>query len=188
MVADLGNVVVLGIDPGQTTGWCAVGVPPEVLSGARSPGDTLNRIVMSDGLFDYGQIDGAQDENKAVRQLEDLALIDYPDAAVVIEDFIIDFRKITKQRSALSPVRITAKLEYALWAYEENQTGRIFRQMPSLAKTTMTDDRLKELGLYDPHSGEHARDAMRHAYYFLRNCRGNSIAAQEFRWRAWPHR
>jgi len=70
---------------------------------------------------------------------------------------------------------------------ESRGFSRIHVQNRSLAKTTCSDIRLKHWGLYDHSSGAHARDATRHAYYFLRDRRGSSVEAAEKRWRAWPH-
>lgn len=84
-----------------------------------------------------------------------------PDA-VVIEDFILDTRRASGKRSLLSPVRITAMLEYEL-------SGRmpITKQSASDAKSVITDRRLKRWGYWTPAS-THARDATRHGLLFLR--------------------
>lgn len=199
---------VVAFDPGQTTGWCVLGVEAEVLNGARAINDNLqNHLIVKR----YGEIQclgpqngwdsvGAAMENDGVQEMIDIVneySINNNKGPIVFEDFIIDFNQITKTRSALSPVTVMAKFEmgFATFNYGnsdhprcyESDLGRIFRQNRSPVKTTMTDDRLKYFGLYDSHSGQHARDAMRHAYYFLRNCRGNSVKAKETRWRAWPH-
>jgi hypothetical protein len=180
---------VIGIDPGQTTGYAVLSVPEDALLGARGPNDKLHRHVT---INEIGQIDCAPPwENRSASELAEIKLMHYPlDSVFVIEDFIIDFRRIDQQRSTLSPVRVTAKIEMALWVdasmARKNVEDILFFQSASLAKTTCTDDRLKEWGLYDRTSGVHARDAMRHAYYFLRTCRGNTFKAKEIRWKAFP--
>lgn len=196
------QVYVVAFDPGQTTGYCVLGVAPETLEGARHTNDRLQDKLTH---REYGEIaclgpvhgwdaNGAASENHGVYQMTSI-VGQYPDCAIILEDFIIDFEQITMTRSALSPVTVMAKFEAMMPILHEpygcepddiKQLSRIFRQNRSPVKTTMTDERLRYLGLYDSHSGRHARDAMRHAYYFLRNCRGNSIKAKELRWRAWP--
>jgi hypothetical protein len=179
---DMGYVTVLGIDPGETTGWCVMGVDTHALSSNSVP---LERAVLS-GIFKYGQIDCFY-ENNGVQELLDLALIDYPASAIAMEDFVLNFNKADKARHTLSPVRVISKFEYGLWSYEEHQVNRIHLQSASLAKTTCTDERLKEWKFYDRFSGVHARDAVRHAYYFLRSVRGNTVSEAEKRWMAWPN-
>ena len=180
---------VIGIDPGQTTGYCVLSVPDDALLGAHGPDDKLHHHVRINTI---GQIDCTPPwENRSAHELAEIMTELYPlDSIYAIEDFIIDFKRIDQQRSTLSPVRVIAKLEMALWedpAFAGADIEKfIYFQSASLAKTTCTDERLKEWGLYDRSSGPHARDAMRHAYYFLRTCRGNSFKAAEKRWRAWP--
>lgn len=177
MTEGRGAITVVAFDPGQRTGWCAMTVAkPKFLTCTEY---TLEHEI----TMDYGEIE-CLDENAGVSSMLDM-WAKYPLACVVHEDFIIDFTKIDQARHTLSPVRITAK--FAFGAYLQGlQEDQIFIQSRSNAKTTCTDDRLKNWGLYDRHSGPHARDAMRHAFYFLRTCRGNSLAAEEARWKAWP--
>ena len=113
--------------------------------------------------FEYGQIN-CLDENAGAMLM--LGLVrQYPEAAIVEENFTPDHR-MDKARHTLSPVRVTAALSYGLW--RDFPGVRFIYQSASQAKTTCTDDRLKLWGLYDRSSGPHARDAIRHAYYYLR--------------------
>jgi hypothetical protein len=82
---------------------------------------------------------------------------------VVIEDFVL--RERTKDRSLLSPVRITFGLEHELWMSPDNFFTT--KQQPSDAKSTVTDDRLKRWGMWTV-GQQHARDATRHLILFLR--------------------
>jgi len=82
---------------------------------------------------------------------------------LVIEDFIL--RERTKQRNLLSPVRLTAGLlqECLNW----DRLCGLTLQSSSDAKSVVTDERLKQLGLWQA-GQQHARDACRHLALFLR--------------------
>ena len=82
---------------------------------------------------------------------------------LVIEDFIL--RERTKSRNLLAPVRLTAGLmqEALNW---ERLIG-VTLQSASDAKSVVTDDRLRSLGLWQV-GQVHARDACRHLALFLR--------------------
>ena len=96
-------------------------------------------------------------------------------AAIVCEDF-----QLRTLAAELSPVRIRAMIEmYIRLSPDENRP--IFLQMPSLAKSTVTDARLKQWKLYRP-GEEHARDSLRHSITFLRRA---SVDVR-IRRAAWP--
>jgi hypothetical protein len=194
--------IILAFDPGETTGWCAMGVDPSALLGADTPTDTIQSRLL---LCEYGTIDcsatassgdipdsirrhaglNLAGENIGVERM--LGLVkDWPMAAVVVEDFILDMNRADQARHTLSPVRITSALSYGLHSMGHNPS-KIIVQNRSLAKTTCTDDRLKNWGLYDSHSGPHARDATRHAFYVLRTCRGAGAEPAERRHIVFPH-
>ena len=201
---------VISFDPGGTTGYCVMGVEKDVLLGALAPTDTLhNRLeYVKTGEIDCGTRHGqtGRGEGRGHAGLnfagEDAGIdamigicSKFPVSRIVIEDFVLDFAKADSARHTLSPVRIIAKFSFALRQeclmgfrrkdYEES----IFIQSRSLAKTTCTDERLREWGLYQMGEGggaRHARDAVRHAYYFLRTCRGSGLTAQNNRFLAWP--
>ena len=134
---------VLAFDPGQTTGWC---------------------YMTDTGVWLMGEID-CRDEILGVQEMLGMCG-QYQQSAVVFEDFILDPGKATMGRELLSPVRVTAMFEFghAMTGYG----NYIFLLNRSLVKSTCTDSRLKGWGLYDKHSGPHARDATRYAYYMLR--------------------
>ena len=205
------RVDVVAFDPGGTTGWAVLQCDSSALDGrARNTQSALWELLLHK---DYGEIDcgtkqnetgvgvkrghGAQNilgEDIGVDQILDIVLRKFPASAIVTEDFILDMGRADMSRDILLPVRIMARMDYGLhrdWALHHRSgrhpLHRFFVQNRALAKTTCSDTRLRNWKLYDPKSGPHARDAMRHAYYFLRSCRGNDPASALRRHLAWPH-
>lgn len=181
------NATVIAIDPGGTTGWSLISVPPEALCEPDVP------ILSNIWNHQHGQVDCGSHRGNLGTSLHsgistdgeysgvyDLAKFigAWPMAAVVIEDF--NLRQLRMDRDLLSPVRVTSALGYCLW-----KNGRDYHvQTPTDAKRTCSDDRLKEWRMYDPTGGlVHARDADRHAILFLRRAK----AKKAFRGLAWPH-
>lgn len=83
---------------------------------------------------------------------------------LVIEDFIL--RERTKARNLLAPVRLTAGLVQEVLR-SDKLIGITF-QSGSDAMSTITDERLKALGLWQV-GQQHARDACKHLALFLRS-------------------
>lgn len=189
---------VLGVDPGGTTGVVLLACEPEHLTKTTTPLQDV--LWWRDAQIDCQQADSDSvpskasghmnlpfaAEIKAARRINRIAKF-FENPAVVIEDYIIDMSVMNQTREILSPVRITSMLAAEIHKTSDRGLDGFFLQNRGNVKTTCNDARLHEWGLYDQHSGGHARDAMRHAYYFLRNCRGNKPEARELRWRAWPH-
>lgn len=190
--------IVTAFDPGGTTGYCSIGVRPEVLE--QPSGDLHTKFA----VFDYGQIDcGTRHGQTGVGQgrghdalnmpgeylgiLQMLCIWEDMGGCVVLEDFVLDVGKANQGRDLLLPVRVIAGFSaLAQYSFGKEILSSFFIQNRSLAKTTCTDDRLKNWGIYDGHSGPHARDAVRHAFYFLRDCCGSGIGARRRRYLAWP--
>lgn len=170
---------VVAIDPGETTGWSLIVVDPICLV------DPSEKVLANILQHQHGQVDEYRGNGHIPNEGESMMCTDlaglldsWPDAAVIIEDFILMQKR--KDRSLLSPVRITAKLELRLW-----ENGRTyFRQQPGDAKNTCTDERLRAWGMYETEGAlEHARDADRHAILFLRR----ATQSRRLRAAAWPH-
>lgn len=169
-VEPLADPTLVAFDPGGTTGYSVMTVHPLALV---DPAVAILHNVLHWG---HGQIVG--DEN--TQSAEMLGIVDaWPGCCVLIEDFIL--RVSSGDREVLSPVRITAKVEFGLFL-----AGTVphFRQMPSEAKNVATDDRLKSWGFYQREGGQqHARDADRHALTWLRKCKQHAW----MRAQCWPY-
>lgn len=172
-----GWATTVWVDPGGTTGWGVMSVYPELL---------VTDKPVHKNIVHWSCGDTHGNENQMASEM--LQLFDlWEDAAVGIEQF--DLRQMAVQ---LSPVSITGKIEYGLWLMEkwaaeeeEREMGRgrfVFKQTPSLAKTTLTDDRQRDMGLWVP-GPDHKRDAIKHCFTFLN--RAQKIP--RMRYAAWPH-
>lgn len=200
------DITVIAFDPGETTGWCWMKVDTSALTPPlRNDLDDEVRL----GGWDYGQIDcravpssamadkmthqhlglNALGENIGITEMLNL-VVSAPNPAIVIEDFVLDpgtQLSAGGSRNLLSPVRLTSALQFGM--YWEEIGGEIFIQGRTDPKRICTDARLTEWNLNPAggHEYRHARDAARHAFHFLRSVRGGTTAAEEKRWRAWPH-
>lgn len=180
MVEVSGWASTVWVDPGGTTGWGVISVSPSLLTGTQP----IHSKICHWSCGNY-----LGNENQMASEM--LQLFDvWDDAAIGIEKFVV--RKFLQNHEFLSPVRVRAKIEYGLWLMEkwdaeenDRPVGRgryLFQQDPSLAKKTLTDERQREYGLWEP-GPDHQRDAIKHCYTFLQR-------AQEkprLRATAWPH-
>lgn len=157
---------ITAVDPGGSTGICTVWYWPEGLESGTVP---LQHCLMG---WEASCLRGSENEQAAqvMRWISDRSI---EESDVVIEDFIL--RSAIKGRELLSPVRITAKLEYHLWRGFKDAAGgkrsmEAYKQSPNDAKGVVTDERLKLMTMYTP-GPDHARDATRHAVLWLRKHR-----------------
>lgn len=178
MIVD-GQVVIMAVDPGDTTGWCWLAVDRGDLCSLGTRG-FLKKSDLRYGQFKTGGTDAGENFVvdllvESARRCWDWAEVDVEEDTflVVLEDFIL--RNSSMDRSLLSPVRLNAKLQYAL----RNSGIRTVLQSSSDAMRTVTDDRLRIWNLYDSASGVHARDATRHAVLCARKY------ASDIRFREW---
>jgi len=176
--AQSGWATTVWVDPGGATGWGVMSVNPEDLVDSKRP---LHCCIQH---WVCGESNGNEDQMAS----EMLELYDmWDDAAIGIERFTL--RQLAVE---LSPVSIKAKIEYGLWLAEkweamdqDREVGRprrLWLQDPSLAKTTLTDDRQREFKLWEP-GKDHKRDAIKHCYTFLRRAREHP----RMRFYAWPN-
>jgi hypothetical protein len=150
------ELVVIGIDPGVTTGWAKITIPMDSIFGDE-PGEIID--------WKYGMLDGPE-----TGQAQTFCRIAkrYIFPAIAIEDF--DNRRPLRNREYLAPVRVASKIEFCIQTGMAGQVTGHEWQMPSLAFETAPDDRLKRWGLYPP-GPEHPKDATRHAITLIRRAK-----------------
>jgi hypothetical protein len=160
-----GTLADVAIDPGVTTGWALLHVPADSIFHYK---DTLATIE----LHETGEFDGPETAQvKAICRLLKRRYDSVMSApALVIEDF--EPRKLSKDKDYLAPVRVGAKLAFAVDLGMAGDVATPAWQMPSLAMSTATDERLKAWKLYQPGS-EHRKDATRHAITFIRRAKSD---------------
>jgi hypothetical protein len=155
-------------------------------AGQLLSGERIEQVDFGENSFAIQGSDvlGISTRGESAGASELLQLVEgWPGAAIVVEDFIL--RQYNQGRDLLSPVRVMEKFEFGLWVMGRDEQS--FRQQPSMAKSTVTDERLKRWGYYRRDGGmNHARDADRHAITFLRRC-SEGKAGKMLREKSWPH-
>lgn len=140
---------VLAYDGGGTTGWCVLGIHEIAMYSPEY------KILDNLAFWSAGEFAGP--EARVIEEAAELAEV-WDEAEVVAESF-----HVRQMGADLSPVRVHAVVGYVIRPRE------LHWQQPSLAMTTITDQRLKDMGLYPPLAGKpHARDATRHALTWAR--------------------
>lgn len=165
---------VLAIDPGGVTGWAVVWFDPEVI---------VNKSIAVDKAvvaWQAGVIAGG--ENGQIDQILGMmkrhGVSNYEETgemALVVEDF--QLRTQIRSREVLSPVRLTAALDYVLYKGVKCRDGQVryYQRVPQQATDAMnvvTDARLRMWDMYLP-GPDHPRDATRHALLWLRRIRND---------------
>lgn len=158
---DNDQYVVLALDPGGTTGWSVIGVHVDAITS----GDPSLKIMENVEFWTCGQFTG----NEFDQVDEICALIAaWPSARLVSELFTLRTRVTSSETFSLE--RMNFGIGYAI------RPRYLVFQQPSLAMTTITDDRQKDLGFWVP-GREHARDSIKHALTFLKRQRDRQIKA-----------
>jgi hypothetical protein len=155
----------LWIDPGEHTGWAIVWFDPDVLF------DPDRKVSRAPVAWWAGMVVGPE-VNHVDYLMGKLRLpgVGGEGLACGAEDFIV--HSIKKQRSFLSPVRVSSMFEWALHRGHREPDGefrrrRMARQAPVDALNTITDPRLRLYDMWLP-GADHPRDATRHALLWLR--------------------
>lgn len=150
---------ILGVDPGGVTGLCRLEIDAEVGDG----GSVVDRVHKCE----MRQIGGPEwDHVDLIMEMGVDVVGGYAVDYFAVESFVLRVglnRGAASRTETLSPIRVTAMLEYALWSRQEDIP--VILQSPGDAKSVVTDERLKEWGLYvgPKERLRHQRDAQRHA-------------------------
>jgi len=135
---------VLALDPGETTGACVFEGP-----------DLLDARQLTTGLMPQA----AWEVWKYIRTYRT------PDLVVVIEDYrVYSWKAKDHAWAGLHTPRLIGATEYICY-YQLNEVSLV-KQMAQQAKGFCTDDKLRSWGVYQE-GQKHARDAIRHACYYL---------------------
>ena len=156
---------VVGIDPGDTTGLCAIR-----LGGGRT---LRERVVAGERFLGQWEVERGNaplhvSEARSQRALAERVVAlarrwQVAEMNLAIEDFVV--RERTQARSLLSPVRQTSGL---LSLLEQSEVSFVvFFNSASDGKSTISDKTLRQHGLYEA-GWQHARDAGRQALLVLR--------------------
>jgi hypothetical protein len=159
---------VIGIDPGETTGWAKITIPRDSMFG-----DAPGKIVD----LKTGELTGPESA-QALTMARILKRYIWP--TVALEDFTL--RTDVTSREVLAPVRVAAKIHLCIECGMAGSVIGVEWQLPSLAFETMPDNRLRKAGLWVEGS-THKRDAARHAMTLIRRAKNNpKLAERIFHW------
>lgn len=134
--------IVSAFDPGETTGWC-------VFHGMH---------MHQAGELKTGTLDYYEQETRKF-------LTNVRPAVLVIEDYRVYSWKTEQHANQRLLVPEMLGMTAAICASLDPRIP-IRRQTANQAKTWMTDDKLKQWGLWQK-GQRHARDAIRHALYYI---------------------
>lgn len=143
---------IVALDPGGTTGWA--------MWQDQAGGKTA---TMWDHFF-CGQI-GPEEHHEELYEL--LERFQTHDFTVISETF--DFRQHDNFRTGVNLISREYIGVAKLFALQRmHNSPPVVLQTPASAKTFVTDEKLKVMGLWVP-GKQHARDALRHLIYYLVN-------------------
>jgi hypothetical protein len=154
-------MIVMAVDPGQTTGWVISDLREERMAVGAT------HMMVKEGLMNYGQVGGGttvESECKQARFL--LQACEHHEVELVVMEsfFLFPDQGHSPDPAGIAPVRIISRFEMINWL--TLPTYPITFQTPS-EKSVITDERLRRWGLWKP-GKPHANDAMRHLCVFAR--------------------
>lgn len=151
---------IAAVDPGVESGWAYVDLEDSDLDVLRARGTTVwlkewggNKRVRSGQCVSEDEVQNALEVCNALGEVH----------VVAVESFELRASRKLRGRGALAPKGVGTLLRAA---YGE----RVVMQSASQAKSVVTDDRLKDWGLWVK-GQQHARDAIRHLVVALRAAR-----------------
>lgn len=164
-----GRNIVIGIDPGVTTGLSVMVVSDfsKGIDGIMAWGSDQISYGGSGNVKDLYDGDKAFPEQEISLSIGEAILrwAKKNSVYLAIEDFII--RQQNASRDFLSPVRITAGIMQEI--YKSGANIKVLFQTPADAKATCKDERLDSWGFpINTLKDRHSRDADRHAILLLR--------------------
>jgi hypothetical protein len=165
---------VVAVDPGGTTGICALRIPAKLLTDGH---DWASNFYPGIEVTAYEQWPEAAAVEAVFGMVLTVACGFEGRFPLVIEDFSL--RQMSRDRALLSPVRVGERIQERLADSPLAPCVHVVMQTPSEAKGTITDARLKLWGLYRRRGGPHARDALRHAVHLLRRARASEALRKE---------
>jgi hypothetical protein len=147
------SALVIGIDPGLTTGLFAIAYA--TVDGGHAPGPIAAQIHGSEGVIPF------------VQTL--LTFRSVTDPMLAVEQFIVGTR--AARSSSAHAGRITRALIAELSELAHAVDCGVFTRSAAMVKPWATDKRLEAAGLLTHCVGmQHARDAARHALYAAVHC------------------
>lgn len=162
------SLTVIGVDPGETTGWAKITIPRNSIFG-----DAKGKILD----FKHGELTGPETA-QAIAFCRIAKRYIWP--TIALEDFTL--RTNVTSREVLSPVRVAAKIHFCIETGRAGSVIGVEWQLPATAMETMPDNRLEKAGLWVEGS-EHIRDAARHAMTLIRRAkRDPKLAQRVFHW------
>lgn len=178
MSTESAPLMIIGIDPGVTTGVAAASLRGKEVG-------SLADVFLEMGQLSYGFSGNGADiiasasaeegEAKVATEIVSLvrtAVLHGSRVVLVIEDFVV--RRFDSSREFLSPVRITARIQQELFNDTICEGVTVVMQLPSDAKQTCTDERMKKWGIQPKtHKDRHGLDAARHCVLFIRKLMAN---------------
>lgn len=162
------RLTVIGIDPGETTGWAKIDIPRDSIFG-EEPGEILD--------FKHGELNGPESA-QALTFCRIAKRYIWP--TIALEDFTL--RTSVTSREVLAPVRVAAMIRFCVDTSMAGSVIGLEMQLPAMAFETMPDNRLRKAGLWVEGSA-HIRDAARHAMTLIRRAKADQkLAARIFHW------
>lgn len=136
---------ILSIDPGKLSGF--------VLLSIRNFPEQEPKVLKAE---EYTQIETC---NEVIKVIED----HYGDLEIVMEDFIITTETAKKKTDRWYSLEIIGAIRY----FAEANKIPFTLQSPAAAKSFVTNERIRNLGLWVAGGQGHHHDAMRHAILYI---------------------